>query len=100
RHHFGTIPVAVTGNAPQHELKGTIGVDKPVTTSRSDTYPLDVAASLSADRKLLTVAIVNPTGSAQSIAVSFSGTTLSDKARKWDIAARDLQARNVPGQEP
>jgi alpha-N-arabinofuranosidase len=100
RHHFGTIPLAVTGNAPQHELKGTVGVDKPVTTSGSATYPLDVAAALSPDHKLLTVAVVNPTESAQSIAVSFSQITPTEPARKWQIAPRDLQARNIPGQEP
>src|SRR4029077_1049858 len=67
RHHFGTIPVAITGNAPQPEVKGTVGVDKPKVSSGSDTYPLDVVAALSEDRKVLTVAIVNPTESDQKI---------------------------------
>jgi len=53
--HYGSIPVAVTGNSPQHEVKGTAGVDKPFVSSGSATYPLDVSASLSADKKKLIV---------------------------------------------
>ncbi|MES1254799.1 MAG: alpha-N-arabinofuranosidase, partial [Acidobacteriota bacterium] len=49
RRHFGTIPVEVTGNAPQHDVKGTPGVDKGKVSSGSDTYPLDAAAALTAD---------------------------------------------------
>ena len=100
RHHFGTIPVTVTGNAPQHPVSGTVGVDKPTVSSGSDTYPLDVAAAFSADRKSLTVAVVNPTESAQKIKVMFDNVALQDKGRKWELAAKDLQSRNVVGQEP
>ena len=100
RHHFGTIPVVVTGNAPQHPVKGTVGVDKPVVSSGSDTYPLDVVASLSSDRKFLTVAVVNPTESPQKINVTFNHIALQDKASKWEVAVHDLQTRNVAGQEP
>ncbi len=100
RHHFGTIPIAVTGNAPQHEVKGTVGVDKPAVSSGSDTYPLDVAAALSSDRKSLTVAIVNPTESAQKINVTFNHVALQDKGTKWEVAVSDLQTRNTAGQEP
>jgi len=99
RHHSGTIPVAVNGNVPQKEVKGTVGVDKPVTTSGSATYPLDVAAALSADKKLLTVAVANPTESAQAIGVKFASVTLQDGGKKWVIAAPNLQAQNLPGQE-
>ena len=81
-------------------MKGTVGVDKPTETSGSDTYPLDVAAALSEDRKSLTVAVVNPTESVQNISVRFSGVTLEGKGIKREVAAGDLQARNVAGQEP
>jgi alpha-N-arabinofuranosidase len=100
RHHFGTIPIAVTGNAPQHEVKGTVGVDKPAVSSGSDTYPLDVVAAFSNDRKSVTVAIVNPTESPQKISITFNQVALQDKAMKWEIAVPDLQTRNVAGQEP
>jgi len=97
RRHFGTIPVAVTGNSPQHEVKGTVWVDKPKVSSGSDTYPLDAAAALTADRKTLTVAIVNPTESEQQIDVAIKGVTVQDKGRLWRIAGADLTADNQPG---
>jgi alpha-N-arabinofuranosidase len=100
RHHFGTIPLVVTGNAPQHDVKGTIGVDKPVVTSGSDTYPLDVAAAFSTDRKFLTVAVANPTEVGRSIALRFDSVTLDGGGRMWEIAAPNLQARNLPAQAP
>ena len=100
RHHFGTIPIAVAGNAPQHEVKGTVGVDKPAVSSGSDTYPLDVAAALSSDRKSVMVGVVNPTESTQKINVTFEHVTLQGKATKWEVAVSNLQTRNVAGEEP
>jgi alpha-N-arabinofuranosidase len=97
RRHFGTIPVGVTGNSPQHEVKGTIWVDKPKVSSGSDTYPLDAVAALTADRKALTVAIVNPTESEQQIDIAIKGVTVQDKGRLWRIAGADLTADNEPG---
>jgi len=38
RRHFGTIPLEVAGNSPQHDVKGTVGVDKAKTSSGSDTF--------------------------------------------------------------
>ena len=86
RQHFGTIPLAVAGNSPQHEVKGTVGVDKPRVSSGSDTYPLDAVAALATDRKSLALAIVNPTESAQQIDVAFQGVTVQGKGRLWRIA--------------
>ncbi len=100
RQHFGTIPIEVTGNSPQKSVKGTVGVDKPKVSSGSDTYPLDVVAALSSDRKAVTVAIVNPTESIQKINIDFKGVELQGKARMWEIAAADINARNVVGQKP
>jgi len=97
RRHFGTIPVDVTGNSPQHDLAGTPGVDKGKTSSGSDTYPLDAAAALTPDRKSLTVAIVNPTESEQQIDVAIHGVTVQNKGRVWRIAGADLTADNEPG---
>jgi alpha-N-arabinofuranosidase len=97
RRHFGTIPVDVTGNSPQHPVKGTIGVDTSRVSSGSDTYPLDAVAALTADKKTLTVAIVNPTESAQQIDVAIKGVPLQNNGRLWQIAASELTADNVPG---
>jgi alpha-N-arabinofuranosidase len=97
RRHFGTIPVDVTGNTPQHDVAGTIGVDKGSVSSGSDTYPLDAVAALTADRKALTVAIVNPTESEQQIDVAIKGAAVQAKGRVWRIAGASLTDDNEPG---
>ena len=93
RQHFGTIPLAVAGNSPQHDVKGTVGVDKAKVSSGSDTYPLDAVAALTADRKSLTLAIVNPTESAQQIDVALKGVAVQNKGRLWRIAHRGPDRR-------
>jgi alpha-N-arabinofuranosidase len=97
RQHFGTIPLAVAGNSPQHDVKGTVGVDKSKIPSGSDTYPLDAVAALTADRKSLTLAIVNASESGQQIDVALQGVAVQDQGRLWRIAAADLSAANEPG---
>jgi alpha-N-arabinofuranosidase len=97
RRHFGTIPVEVTGNSPQHDVKGTVWVDKANTSSGSDTYPLDAAAALTPDKKALTVAIVNPTESEQQIDVAIKGAAVQDKGQVWRIAGANLTDDNEPG---
>jgi hypothetical protein len=97
RAHFGTIPLEVIGNSPQHDVQGTVWVDKARVSSGSDTYPLDAVAMLTADRKALTVAIVNPTETEQQLDVAFKGVTLQTQGRLWRIAAPDLTADNEPG---
>jgi len=98
--HFGTIPVQVTGNSPQHEVKGTVGVDKPAVSSGSDTYPLDVVAALSADKKKLTVAIVNPTETDKQIDLNFTGMQLGNTVSYWSIIPPNTAAQNRAGQAP
>jgi len=100
RQHFGTIPVQVTGNSPQHEVKGTIGVDKPAVTSGSDTYPLDMVAALSADKKKLTVALVNPTETEQQIDLNFNGIQLADNVNCWAIIPPTFLSQNQAGRPP
>jgi alpha-N-arabinofuranosidase len=78
RNHFGTIPVAVTG----------------------DAYPLDVAAAWTSDRKALTVAIVNPTEQEHELPFNLEGTRLTGTGRLWLIANEHPMAYNEPGQEP
>ncbi|MFB0552456.1 MAG: alpha-L-arabinofuranosidase C-terminal domain-containing protein [Phycisphaerae bacterium] len=78
RNHFGTVPVAVTG----------------------DAYPLDVAAAWTSDRKALTVAIVNPTEQKHELPMDLEGARLSGRGRLWLIANEDPKAYNEPGKEP
>ncbi|MBN1154437.1 alpha-N-arabinofuranosidase [candidate division KSB1 bacterium] len=100
RHHLGTLPLSVSGDAPQHPVKGTIGVDRTAVTSGSDTYPLDIVAALTADRKTVTVAVMNPTEIARRVDLRFKGANLRDEVRRYQIAVQDLMVHNVPGQDP
>jgi alpha-N-arabinofuranosidase len=77
RQHFGTLPVAATAAAP-----------------------LDVAAAWTADRKALTVAIVNPTLEKHDVALEVTGARVSGTGRRWQIAHDDPLAYNDPGQAP
>jgi alpha-N-arabinofuranosidase len=100
RWHFGRIPVAVTGNSPQPDIEGLVGLDKPKVPSGSPTYPLDVAAALTEDGGALTVAIVNPSESEVPINVSFRGVKLGSHGTLYRIAAPGLYPPNEPGYPP
>ncbi|MBZ5514716.1 MAG: alpha-N-arabinofuranosidase [Acidobacteriia bacterium] len=100
QHHFGTFPVAVSGNSPQKSVSGTVGVDKPQVASGSDTYPLDVAAALTKDGKTLTVAVVNPTQAPHAIDFNVAGVQLRGPGKVYRIVAPRLEAENEPGKKP
>jgi len=78
RAHFGTIPVAV-GGTPE---------------------PLDVAAAWKDGKKVLTLAIVNPTKTAQTIPIAWSGVGVPKTAKLYLITGVDEMAFNEPGKEP
>jgi alpha-N-arabinofuranosidase len=78
RRHFGTVPVAITG-APA---------------------PLDVAATWTADRTALTIAVVNPTYETQRLAFRVDGARLSSQGTAWVLTAEDDMAYNEPGRAP
>ena len=50
-HFLNALPVAVDGDSPQPLLSGTAFVDRGVKPTGSPTYPLDVLAAFSSDRK-------------------------------------------------
>ncbi|MGA2482901.1 MAG: alpha-N-arabinofuranosidase [Candidatus Acidiferrales bacterium] len=100
RDHFGTIPVEVSGNSPQPKPRYPAGGDQPRVNPGSDTYPLDLAAALSSDRKTLTIAVVNPTASEQQLNFSIKGVELSGKGRLWRMAPSSVDATIVVGQKP
>jgi len=100
RDHYGTIPVEVTGNSPQPPPKYPVGGEQPKVNAGSDTFPLDVAAALSSDRKTLTVAVVNPTDSAQQLNLTVKGVELAGKGRLWRMAPSSIDATIVVGQKP
>ena len=98
--HFGSIPVAVNGNAGQPQIQGTTGVDRPAEPSGSNTYPLDISAALTADHKKITVAVVNPTLQPQQVSIKYTGITVQKNAKSWTISGSDLKAVNEPGKKP
>lgn len=100
RHHFGTLPLEVDGNSPQHPVKGTIGVDRPAETSGSPTYPLDMVAALTKDHKTLTVAVSNPTDSAQPLDLNIKGGGTRNNIKVYQIAVPELHVMNLPGEKP
>jgi alpha-N-arabinofuranosidase len=99
-HFVGSIPVAVSGNSPQPAPKFPVGGDQPMTNSGSPTYPLDMVAALSADRKFLTLAVVNATESIQPLTLNVTGVRLAGKSMLWQMTGKDLEAANRVGQEP
>jgi alpha-N-arabinofuranosidase len=100
RDHFGTIPVEVSGNSPQPPPKYPVGGDQPNVNAGSDTFPLDIAAAWSSDRKSLAVAVINPTESGQRLDLSIKGAQLAGKGKLWRMAPADVNATIVVGQKP
>ena len=96
---FGTIPVQIAGNTPQPNPKWPIGGEQPKINAGGDTYPLDIVASLSEDKKTLTIAIVNPTETNQEITIDLNGVKTSNKIKKWTISGNSIMAKNVIGKE-
>ncbi len=77
RNRFGTVPLAVTG----------------------DAKPLDVAAALTKDGNALTVAIVNPTEQQHGLTVDLQGARVRRNGTVWRIVHTDPRAYNEPGAE-
>jgi len=78
RNHYGTVPVKI-GGTPE---------------------PLDVAAAWKDGRKVLTIAVVNPTKTAQTFPLTIKGASPAGQAKLYLITGKDELACNVPGQEP
>ncbi len=94
----GSIPVALTGNSPQPAPTQHIVGDLPRTSAGSPTYPLDMFAALSPDRKYLTLAVVNVTSSEQRFDLSPSGVKVSGNTTLWTMTGPNLDAANQVGQ--
>jgi alpha-N-arabinofuranosidase len=100
RDHFGTIPVEVSGNSPQPPPKYPPGGEEPKVNAGSDTFPLDVAAAWTSDRRLLTIAVINPTESEHQLNLSFQDVQLAGTGKLWRMAPTNLDATIVVGQKP
>jgi alpha-N-arabinofuranosidase len=98
-HFVDAIPVALTGNSPQPAPQFPVGsLDQPEKSSGSPTYPLDMYAALSADRKYLILSVVNATESEQKVDLSVMGTPLAGPSRLWQLTGDKPEAVNHVGQ--
>lgn len=98
--HFGTIPVEVTGSLPVPKPEFPAGGDQPRVNAGSATYPLDVSAALTADRKALVVAVVNATEQPQSLQLDLERFAAVKRGRSWTLSGSRLEAENVVGKPP
>ena len=100
RDHFGTIPVEVSGDSPQPKPIYPAGGDQPAVNPGSATFPLDVSAALSEDRKTLTFAVLNPSESEQQLKLAINGVKLASQGKLWRMAPSSVDATIVVGQKP
>jgi alpha-N-arabinofuranosidase len=98
REHLGTIPVAVSGNSPQPAPKYPPYGDQPAESAGSPTYPLDVFAALTEDRKYLTVSVVNATDVSENLNLNIQGGRLAGPSTLWEMTGSSLDADNHVGQ--
>ena len=98
--HFGKIPVTVTGDSPVPPAKYPIGGDQPKINTGSDTWPLDVSAALTGDRRALIVAVVNATEDPRELKLSVPGLQKGSEGRCWKLVAPGLDAENAVRKTP
>src|SRR5581483_11308980 len=96
----GCIPVALNGNSPQPAPQYPVGGDQPATNSGSPTYPLDMFAALTPDRKFLIVSVVNATDKEQRVDLSVAGAQVSGPVTLWQLTGDTLDASDRVGQAP
>lgn len=99
-HFTGALPLQVGGNSPQQPVQGTPLVDVPLVPIGSPTYPLDVMAALSEDRKTFILSVVNPTEEAHEFSPRIAGLNLRSEGKLWQIAAPSVDTANAPGKKP
>ena len=99
REHFGTIPVQVSGDSPQPKPIYPAGGDQPAVNPGSNTYPLDVSAALSDDRKTLTFAVLNPSDSEQQLQLAIDGVKLASQGHLWRMAPSSVDATIAVGKK-
>jgi alpha-N-arabinofuranosidase len=100
REHFGSIPVEVSGDSPQPKPIFPAGGDQPAVNPGSDTFPLDVSAALTDDRKTLTFAVLNPSDSEQQLQLAINGVKLASHGHLWRMAPSSVDATITVGQKP
>jgi alpha-L-arabinofuranosidase len=95
-HFAGTLPVAVSGDSPQKPIKGVPGIDTSAKPSGSPTFPLDVFAAVSADKKTMKLSVINPTETEQSCDLALNGVQGAGAGKSWQITAPPGAAAAAP----
>jgi alpha-N-arabinofuranosidase len=98
--HFGTLPVEVSGDSPQPKPIYPAGGDQPAVNPGSPTFPLDVVAAYSADRKTFTIAVLNPSDAAQPLNLAVAGVKLAAQGRLYQMAPEKVEAEVAVGKRP
>jgi alpha-N-arabinofuranosidase len=99
-HFANALPVEVSGNSPQQPVTGTPFVDVPLAPVGSPTYPLDIVAAVSGDRKRFILSVVNPTETSQRFTHRITGIRMRGSGKLWQIAPPDVNSANEPGKKP
>jgi alpha-N-arabinofuranosidase len=100
--HFGagTLPLMAEGKSPQPAPRYSVGFDHPQVRAGSPTYPLDVIAALSPDRRTLKIAVVNATMVPQRLTVRVTGARVRGPGTAWVLTGPRPDAANSVGQPP
>lgn len=77
RNHFGVLPFAINSPSPD----------------------LDVSAAWTADKKTITISVINTSFLVKEIELVCDQTTFAGPCKKWTIAHTDPQAYNQPGKK-
>jgi alpha-N-arabinofuranosidase len=99
-HYINALPIAVDGDSPQQLVPGAPFVDRGTKTTGSPTYPLDVLAAFSSDRKKFLISVVNPTEEGHSFMPKISGVKLRAQGKLYQIAPPSVNSTNEAGKEP
>jgi alpha-L-arabinofuranosidase len=99
-HFVGALPIAVSGNSPQVPMRGTPMVDMGSEPVGSATYPIDVLAALSGDRKTFILSVINATEEPQEFTPQINGVKLRSAGRLSQLAAPSATSNNEVGKEP
>ena len=97
---LNALPVAVGGDSPQPLMPGTAFVDRGVKPTGSPTYPLDILAAFSGDRKKFLISVVNPTEEGNGFTLKIGGVKLRGQGKLYRIAPSSFDSTNEVGKEP
>ena len=99
-HFLNALPLAVDGDSPQQLVPGTPFVDSGIKPTGSPTYPLDILAAFSSDRKKLLISVVNPTEEGHSFTAKIGGVKLRGQGKLYQIAPPSVNSTNEAGKDP